>query len=214
MGTLKRYRTALSRYHKSGGYGIHSPFAFAFVREVLCERSSYYAYGEIETFAHDTIGSRRFRPFSRERGNVPMKEAKMLFRIANYFQPERVLVVGEASLIKHAISLVNSKMEVETCAADAAIAELRDGDNASNFVVVNEVPASMDAATLASGLMAITRHDEAVVVLRGLDHDKVVSDTLEQMRALMQYGMIFTNHKTAVIVLNSKLPRQDFSLWF
>ena len=47
MGRIHRYRTALSRRHRSGGFGIHSPFAFNFVLNVLRERLPYYAYDEL-----------------------------------------------------------------------------------------------------------------------------------------------------------------------
>ena len=46
MGRMHRYRTALSRRHRSGGFGIHSPFAFNFVLNVLRERLPYYADDE------------------------------------------------------------------------------------------------------------------------------------------------------------------------
>ena len=44
---LKRYLTALRRYSRSKGFGIHSPFAFHFVLNVLRERLPYYAYEDI-----------------------------------------------------------------------------------------------------------------------------------------------------------------------
>ena len=47
MLKIKRYYTALDRYRRSKGYGIHSPFAFRFVLKVLRERSGYYAYQTI-----------------------------------------------------------------------------------------------------------------------------------------------------------------------
>jgi|GEM_PF-5885015 len=50
MGKLTRILTAPLRYYRSCGFGVHSPYAFRFVREVVrCPfpRYGYYAYGEI-----------------------------------------------------------------------------------------------------------------------------------------------------------------------
>lgn len=38
----------LMRFRNRKGYGVHSPFAFNFVTEVLYNQESYYAYGEMD----------------------------------------------------------------------------------------------------------------------------------------------------------------------
>lgn len=38
----------LMRFRKRKGYGVHSPFAFNFVTEVLYNHDAYYAYGEMD----------------------------------------------------------------------------------------------------------------------------------------------------------------------
>ena len=43
----KRYINAWSRHHRSGGFGIHSPYAYQFVRNVWRQRLPYYAYDGI-----------------------------------------------------------------------------------------------------------------------------------------------------------------------
>jgi hypothetical protein len=40
----RRYLNAWSRHHRSGGFGIHSPYAYQFVRNVWRKRLPYYAY--------------------------------------------------------------------------------------------------------------------------------------------------------------------------
>ena len=86
---LKRYYTAFNRYKRSKGFGIHSPFAFSFVLQVLRERCPYYAY--------DDISSRRKLALSlaadvaRHPRIISLKNAKMLFRIVCYFNPRVML---------------------------------------------------------------------------------------------------------------------------
>lgn len=54
MNTWKRYWTAWSRYHHSSGFGIHSPYAYRFVRHVWRQPLHYYAYEGIHQLI-DTI---------------------------------------------------------------------------------------------------------------------------------------------------------------
>ena len=38
----------LKRFRHRRGYGVHSPFAFAFLTDVVYERNAYYAYHELD----------------------------------------------------------------------------------------------------------------------------------------------------------------------
>ena len=93
LGRISRYCTALSRYHKSNGFGIHSPFAFNFVLNVLRERLPYYSYSDIDADRHRLIRSLRFRRVRHQR-IISSKNAKMLFRVANYFNPQCIMQIG------------------------------------------------------------------------------------------------------------------------
>lgn len=90
---LKLYITAVNRYKRSKGFGIHSPFAFAFVLRVLREQSAYYAYSDIGE-RRSLAGSLARNVEGRRPKLISMKSAKMLFRIACYFQPEVMLQIG------------------------------------------------------------------------------------------------------------------------
>ena len=96
MGRFRRYRTAWSRHHRSGGFGIHSPFAFNFVQNVLGERDPYYAYARIAKWrakAKAALGG----CWPHSSSLISLNEARMLFRITNFFNPSQLLVVGASS---------------------------------------------------------------------------------------------------------------------
>ena len=86
---------------------------------------------------------------------------------------------------------------------------LADGENC--FVVINHVSMAemAEAAELVDKMVSKT----GVLVLRNIDKLNTASMLWEQCRAAMHYGMTFTNGKMAVVVLNPKLPRQDFGIW-
>ena len=72
----------LVRIRKRRGYGVHSPFAFSFVTDVLYNKERYYAYAQMD---------RNLRWWQRGR----VRSLKhLLFRLANFQQPRTMLCIG------------------------------------------------------------------------------------------------------------------------
>ena len=86
----KRYLTSWSRHHRSGGFGIHSPYAYQFVRNVWRQPLPYYAYGDLGLLI-DTIQDGTTRQQRREMDLIDEREARLLFRVTNFFNPQRIL---------------------------------------------------------------------------------------------------------------------------
>jgi hypothetical protein len=79
----------LKRFRHRHGYGVHSPFAFGFITDVIYERKSYYCY----------------QPLHERRAALPDSQLRhseridrLLFRIANRLQPECVALTGASPL--------------------------------------------------------------------------------------------------------------------
>lgn len=71
----------LWRFRHRKGYGIHSPFAFSLVTQVLYSPGHYYAYEWL-----DGLMSRWQRAFPSRRKAC----LRLLFRLANYWQPSYI----------------------------------------------------------------------------------------------------------------------------
>ncbi|MHA4847090.1 O-methyltransferase [Flavitalea antarctica] len=97
----------------SRGHGIHSPFVFDFIKNVLNDRSRYSVYDQIESerkimlrdhsLLHVTdfgAGSGHTKTKNRRVSEIakhalkPPKYAKLLFRMAAYFKPETMMELG------------------------------------------------------------------------------------------------------------------------
>ena len=70
----------LRRFRHRCGYGVHSPFAFRFLTEVVYERLPYYAYAELDAHLR---WSERWRV---------RRTLHLLLRIANRVQPSQIVV--------------------------------------------------------------------------------------------------------------------------
>ena len=78
----QRFKHAIRFRHKRG-YGVHSPFVFDLITNVIKEKAVYYDFERIES-----------------KGNIREKERKLyrlLFRLAEYFSYRNVLCVGVRS---------------------------------------------------------------------------------------------------------------------
>lgn len=239
MAAIKRYYTALRRYNRSKGFGIHSPFAFSFVLHVLRERLPYYCYEEIES--RRQLARRSARDVSRHPRVISAKNAKMIFRVAAWSGSRHVLQVGTSyGVSTMALLLSDSRTRVSLYQganphADiyAKVVDGYDGrvDDHSTLsaavdsywqglppgqrplMLVNSLGADDDLETASRAAREVLSR-QGVVILRNLTRDALTRGLWDQLTARITAGMGFTNGKLAVIVGFSHLPRQDFSLWF
>jgi predicted O-methyltransferase YrrM len=106
---IKYYLTASN----SKGHGMHSPFVFSFITQVLNDDRSFYAYGHIEKLRSDLLANENkltiedFGAGSRvKKDNVrmikdiaqsslkPKKFGQLLFRIVDQYAPATILELG------------------------------------------------------------------------------------------------------------------------
>ena len=72
------------RFRQRRGYGVHSPFAFEWITDVVyLQKAQYYAYAPLAE-QHEAW-----------QGVLSVKDARLLFRIANHQRAQRMLVVGQ-----------------------------------------------------------------------------------------------------------------------
>lgn len=226
----KRYLTSWSRHHRSGGFGIHSPYAYQFVRNVWRQPLPYYAYGDLGLLI-DTIQDGTTRQQRREMDLIDEREARLLFRVTNFFNPQRILQLGLATGIESVAMLaVNRESrlhlydpQLEQNALALRVLQSQQGRVEfydDPLVAVDEV---LEAA--APSMLALVNRpvDEAlllrlldarcVLVLRNMNRDKAVSALFDRCCDYMTMGQTYTNGKIAILNPNPKLQREDFMLW-
>jgi len=225
MTRLRQYINAPKRYKNSHGFGVHSPFAFYFIRRVLCERTPYYAYADIEQ-----LRQQAHRQVSHIQGHsrvISAKHAKMLFRLLCYFKPDEVLQIGSTYGVSTRTALLyDTRLRVTLYGAVADAAATDDSrvsviDNLDPLlhrgkcfpmVLVSDIRPE-DRAKVTT---LLRQHLEAgsVVVVRNLSRDSNLRVVWSSVCRSMEHGMSFTNGKIGVIVGKEHLPLQQFELWF
>ena len=230
MGFPKKYLNAWSRHHRSGGFGIHSPFAYQFVRNVWRQPLPYYAYGGMRQLLN-TIKAGTTPRQRREMDLISEKEARLLFRVTNFFNPQRILQVGASTGVESvamlavssqsllymydtqleqkalAVRVLKSQLDRVECYDDVNVAadDFLAGENVSRLALVNS-PA--DETVLKRLLDA-----QCVLVLRNLNRDESMSALFDTCCQHMPMGQTYTNDKIAILNPNPKFQREDFLLW-
>ncbi len=226
----KRYLNAWSRHHRSGGFGIHSPYAYQFVSNVWRQRLPYYAYEGIHQLL-DTIKSSSTRRQRREMDLITEREARLLFRVTNFFNPGRILQMGAATGVESvamlavssqsrlylcdpqleqnplAVRILQSQLGRVDCYNDVNVSlnEFLDACDCPIMALVN-VP--VDDTVLRRLLDA-----QCVLVMRNLNRDDEMSRLFDFCCDHMPMGQTYTNNKVAILNPNPKLQREDFLLW-
>ncbi len=96
-----------TRLRHSRGFGIHSPFAYRFVTEVLCQTLPYYGYADI---GHD----RRLR---------------LLYRLIVAFRPQRVALLSSTpEPLARAVRRAAGHTDITTDTPDFIVADDLDSD--------------------------------------------------------------------------------------
>lgn len=232
---FKRYLTSWRRFTRSMGFGIHSPFAYSFVVNVLSEHHRYYAYECIAT--NRKLVAARLRRRERRSRLLSESNARLLFRVANFYNPEKILQIGtnygftastllQVSSTTQLILCEPNKERIEkaqpllTSISDrvslhsnvnASLIEYFDENDSFPFVVVDAVQ-SEDYADVLARLRTVVGN-EGVVIVCNLSRNKSLRCLWSELVNGREHGMTFSNGKIAVLIADKKLLPQDFSLW-
>jgi predicted O-methyltransferase YrrM len=126
------------------GHGIHSPFVYKLVREVLNDQRLYYAYDKIEQVKKKLLRDERIIPVfdlgagSTQIGNEEKKISviagnavstqkfgRLLFRLANYYRAKTIIEMGSSLGISTAyLASADSSARIITMEGSNAIAEI------------------------------------------------------------------------------------------
>lgn len=132
-------------WNSTNAHGVHSPFVFDLVCKCFYDQTNYPAYTILQEYRNSLLqnkktievtdfgaGSRVFKSNVRainqiaQNAGISRNDAKLLFRIVNYFQPKNTLEIGTSlGLATSALSLNNfgEVTTLEGCPNTMAIAK-------------------------------------------------------------------------------------------
>ena len=173
------------------GYGVHSPFAFGFITDVVYERTPYYAYRELAGLHPWWV---------RWLGLYPLTCRRMLFRLANFVHPRTMLLLGNRPIERQYLSAaVPSARWIKGEAA---------GDNAPDFIFVAHEQLAQTADFI--GQMPAN----GAMVLEGIHEDSEALRLWHSLQADSRTGITFDLYTYGIILFNTRLNKQHYIVNF
>lgn len=134
MNFLKRAYIWCKRFRYRRGYGVHSPFAFGLLTDVVYERSPYYAYKDLEPLQC---------ALPKDSLRYPQRVNRLLFRLANHFSPQYIVEVGTGGglSIRYLAAAKSGAVCVTLCAdePEGRVSDLIDGCKNATLLVGEEL---------------------------------------------------------------------------
>lgn len=144
-------------------HGVHSPFVFDLLTNVIYNKHEYYCYKKIEKIRLQLLNSKKTIKISNSDGNTNLNEtdrlekkvsqitkqylkapkySQLLFRLVNYFSPSQIIELGTSIGINTAyMASANSKNKIITFEKNKEIAEIAK----QNFKQLGLKPIEMQA---------------------------------------------------------------------
>lgn len=119
------FSKSLRKIKHRKGFGVHSPFAYAIITEVIEEKLPYYAYSSMQ---------RRYD----KKSPVPFKVVCLLFRLANRFSCRNIAILGDEQYARMPLTEVDSRNAVSVF-NDVQSLPMSD-DVKYDMIVVNQNP--------------------------------------------------------------------------
>ncbi|MDE6484368.1 MAG: hypothetical protein K2L14_03115 [Duncaniella sp.] len=122
MNPLRLIRDAVIRYRRTRGFGVHSPFAYGFITQVLGCRYPFYCWDDLEAEVRDA-------------GKIRWRDTRALFRTLNQMSPSVVYVApGDAAGVKRVIEKWSGSCKITA-----------DSGEASFLILGDEAPEDVDS---------------------------------------------------------------------
>jgi hypothetical protein len=174
---LQKFRLLQHYFLSRSKYDIHSPFAYRLYSEVLTDRTNYPGYPL-------SVGKNRKRGTS-----LSNKDCRLLFRLSRFFEPGRILILGENDM--------------------ASLEFLESGYPGGRTTIVNESnsmnddPGVTDMVYFSSGLSETCLMDYFSRIMQHIHNDSVlIFCKMHRSKEIKQAWDKIKSHKSVTITFD------------
>lgn len=176
----------LRRCGLSRGFGVQSPSAYAFIRYVVNEHYPYYAYSELKS---------QLRTLTRRQHKL----GRLLFRLANFWQPEARYCDEEIYLPYMYAGCHRSSV--------CSLSQLDDSSE-KKMIVLDLNHVHPDA--LFSDILPLC-HEQTLLILLGLNKNKAIWKKLQQSSST---GITYHLYYVGIVFFDLSKYKQHYDVNF
>ena len=199
---LKRPFIWLRRFRHRRGYGVHSPFAFDFITDVVYEQSAYYKYKELR--AHE-------KRLKQEKGTdwlyEPPKLKRLLFRLVNYAQPATVVDAGRLSASSLYLKAACGKADYTGA---SKLSELfLEADVPIDFLYLHDYHHPDFVEEVFKVCVARTT-ERSLFVIEGVRYTPAMTALWKRLRKHERVGITFDLYDLGILFFDRSRSKQDY----
>lgn len=223
---FKRYIDRnLHRIRHRRGHGVHSPFAYDVITQVIEERHPYYAYGRME-------------PAYRQAAcpSIPLKTACLLLRLANRFQVRQTVEIGSdcgssilplllADRRNEVVAIASSEREeqirqhlhwaedhLDQLQFPRALADVR-LTLPTDMIVISEMPADLTPEQLATWMQRHT-HERSILFVCGIRNNPALASLWSHICASQDIAITMDLYDYGLAIRRPRFFKQHYTVGF
>ena len=251
---IKHYFTS-----KHKGHSVHSPFVFNFINNILLNDGEFYCFEKIEAIRKKLLndnrtieitdlgaGSKIYKTNKRviskiaKTSVISEKEAKLLFRIVNYFQPKNIIELG-TSLGISTLYLANTgkQTQVFTIEGDKQIYNiaksyfsLLEQNNIKSYndnfdyrlpEILNELDTvdcvyidgnhTKEASLRYFNMLLPKVTDKSILIFDDIYWNKDMLSAWNEIKANKQVKLTIDLYYFGIVLFRTEQPKEDFKLF-
>ncbi len=212
----KSYRSIRHR----GGHGVHSPFAYSLITQVIDEKLPYYAYGEILSASKANSSTRKVLPNFINKRRSSTKVLFLLYRLVNRFRSRLILEIGEGKCVSmFAVGLADSSIKIDNVRASkeqSLVDALKDNrvTEKYDFVLIHESALEKVDLVAFGQLLKSKLHSHSVVVVKGIHNHKSTKVFWAMLKADVDVRVCIDLYEVGLAINHDKLNKQNYIVSF
>lgn len=196
----------LSRIGKRQGYGVHSPFAFYLITQVIHQQTPYYKYKELRE-AEKYLKRMKNADWMYE----PLRLKRMLFRLANYAKAHTILDVGRVAA--SSLYLKAARSQADYRAASQPDELFLDTDMPVDFLYLHDYTRP-DWMEEVFEVCASRTTSDSLFVVEGISYTPAMKKLWEKMQQDERVGVTFDLYEVGILCFDRSLNKQRYVVNF
>lgn len=203
---LKRPFIWLCRFRHRCGYGVHSPFAFNLITEVIYEKTPYYKYNDLAE-EEKRLALQKDKNWRYESKKVK----RLLFRLVNYVQPATVIDAGVSAA--SSLYLQAAKEDAGYTAASQLSELFLESGVPVDFLYLHHHrrPEFVEEVFRICSARTTSR---SVFVIGGIRYTSAMYDLWKRMKGHERAGITFDLYDLGIIFFDKAKIKQDYIVSF
>lgn len=201
---LKRPFVWLRRFRYRCGYGVHSPFAFNLITQVIYEKTPYYKYKEL---AEKEQAYKKGGPGTDESEKVK----RLLFRLVNYAQPDTLVDAG--TLSASSLYLKSGREAANYISASSASELFRREDIVVDFLYLHNYR-QPELVEEVFDICAARAMPKSLFVVEGIRYTPQMHVLWKRMKQDERVGVTFDLYDLGILFFDKTKIKQDYIVNF